>query len=281
MKKSVLITGCSSGIGAAAARVFSERGWNVAATMRNPAQGDALARLPGVEVFALDVTDRASVSAAVRQAQDAFGAIDVLINNAGYGAFGPFETASHDVIARQFDTNVHGVFNVTRAVLPGMRERKTGLIINVASVGGLTTFPLFSLYHATKFALIGFSESLGFELAPLGIRVKVVAPGGVATDFASRSMVRTFEGDGGAYADTIAKVSQGFAANRANYASSESLGQALFGAATDASAQTRYVVGADAEAILATRSTISDAQYVAAVQQRFGIAALQSSKPSS
>ena len=145
----------------------------------------------------------------------------------------------------------------------------------------LTTFPLFSLYHATKFALIGFSESLGFELAPLGIRVKVVAPGGVATDFASRSMVRTFEGDGGAYADTIAKVSQGFAANRANYASSESLGQALFGAATDASAQTRYVVGADAEAILATRSTISDAQYVAAVQQRFGIAALQSSKPSS
>src|SRR4051812_25150587 len=210
MKKSVLITGCSTGIGAAAARVFAENGWNVAATMRNPRDGEALKALPGVEVLPLDVTDEASVKAAVARTIVLFGAVDVLVNNAGYGTFGPFETASHAIIARQFDTNVHGVFNTTRAVLPSMRERGSGMIINVASVGGLTTFPMFSLYHATKFALVGFSESLGFELAPFGIQVKVIAPGGVSTDFAGRSMVPTFEGDGGVYAGTVAKVTAGF-----------------------------------------------------------------------
>lgn len=156
--------------------------------MRNPADGAALAELANVRVLALDVTDRASIEAAVQQA----GRVDVLINNAGYGVFGPFETASEEVIEKQFSTNVYGVFNVTRAVLPGMREQKSGVILNVSSIGGLITFPLFSLYHATKFALFGFSESLQYELAPFGIRVKVVAPGGVKTDFAGRSLVPTF-----------------------------------------------------------------------------------------
>ncbi len=212
MKKSVLITGCSSGIGAAAAKVFSDHGWNVAATMRSPEQGEALRALPGVKVLALNVTDKASIGAAVRQTLQDFGSIDALVNNAGYGLFGPFETASQEVIKRQFDTNLFGLFDVTRAVLPSMREHQTGVIVNVASIGGLTTFPMNSLYHATKYAVVGFSESLGYELAPFGIQVKVIAPGGVATDFAGRSMVRTFEGDGGAYAPTIAKVMAAFAA---------------------------------------------------------------------
>jgi len=271
--KTVLITGCSSGIGAAAAKVFSDAGWNVVATMRNPAQGEALSALPGVKVLALDVTDQASIHAAVAQTLAAFGAVDVLVNNAGYAVFGPFELASDEVIKRQFDTNVIGLFSMTKAVLPTMRAQKSGVIINIASVGGLTTFPMFSLYHATKFAVVGFSESLGHELAPLGIRVKVVAPGGVATDFGSRSMVRTYEGsDAGVYTDTASKTVHTFSLRPHGYTSSETLGEVIFGAATDASSQTRYVVGKDATTLLAERATLGDEAFITGLQQRFGLA---------
>jgi NAD(P)-dependent dehydrogenase (short-subunit alcohol dehydrogenase family) len=271
MKKSVLITGCSTGIGAAAAKVFSDHGWNVAATMRKPEQGEALSALPGVKVLALDVTDKTSIDAAVRQTLQDFGNIDALVNNAGYGLFGPFETASQDVIKRQFDTNLFGLFDVTRAALPGMRERRSGVIVNVASIGGLTTFPMNSLYHATKYAVVGFSESLGYELAPFGIQVKVIAPGGVATDFAGRSLMRTFEGDGGAYAPSVAKVMAAFNERRGSYSSSQSLGDAIYGAVTDGSKKTCYVVGEDAVGLLAMRKQAGDEAYSVELTKRFGL----------
>ncbi len=271
MKKSVLITGCSTGIGAAAAKVFSDHGWNVAATMRKPEQGEALSALRGVKVLALDVTDKTSIDVAVRQTLQDFGNIDALVNNAGYGLFGPFETASQEVIQRQFDTNLFGLFDVTRAVLPGMRERRSGVIVNVASIGGLTAFPMNSLYHATKYAVVGFSESLGYELAPFGIQVKVIAPGGVATDFAGRSLVRTFEGDDGAYASTIGKVMAAFNQRRDSYSSSESLGGAIYGAVTDGSKKTCYVVGEDAVGLLAKRKQAGDEAFAESLTQHFGL----------
>ena len=273
MKKSILITGCSTGIGAAAVKVFSDHGWNVAATMRNPAQGEALRAFPGVKVLALDVTDKASITTAVQQTLREFGGIDALVNNAGYGLFGPFETASQEVIQRQFDTNLFGLFDVTRAVLPAMRERRTGVIVNVASVGGLSAFPMNSLYCATKYAVVGFSESLGYELAPFGIQVKVIAPGGVATDFASRSLGRTFEDDGGAYAPSVAKVMAGFNERRisGSYSSSESLGVAIHGAVTDGSKKMCYVVGEDAVGLLAMRKQAGDEAFAAGLTQRFGL----------
>ena len=123
MTSTVLITGCSSGIGAAAVRRFAEAGWNVAATLRKPSSASFEQGTGCVEAFALDVTDPSSVDAAVGHALERFGQIDVLINNAGYGLFGPFESASREAISRQFQTNVEGVFDVTRAVLPSMRER--------------------------------------------------------------------------------------------------------------------------------------------------------------
>ena len=147
----------------------------------------------------------------------AFGHIDALINNAGYGLFGPFETADDADIEKQFATNLFGLFDVTRAVLPAMREQKSGVIVNVSSIGGLTTFPMNSLYHATKFAVVGFSESLNFELAPFNIRVKVVAPGGVSTDFAGRSLVTTFKDNNHPYAEAVGKTVAAFARNRARY----------------------------------------------------------------
>lgn len=266
----IFITGCSTGIGAATALHFAQQGWQVVATMRTPENGAALDH-PKVRVLPLDVTNRDSITAAVAATIADYGRIDVLVNNAGYGVFGPFETASDAVIERQFQTNLFGLFDVTRAVLPTMRAQGSGVIINVSSIGGLMAFPLFSLYHATKFAVFGFSESLQYELAPFGIQVKVIAPGGVKTDFASRSLVRTFENDQHAYADTVAKVATSFAQVRENYASSQSLAEAIYGAATDGDKRLRYVVGADAESYLTTRAQIGDAAFTEVVRQRMGL----------
>ena len=273
MASTVFITGCSSGIGAAAVRHFAAQGWNVAATLRQPAAASFEQGTGQVAAFALDVTDPASVDAAVQQALARFGAIDVLINNAGYGLFGPFETATPEVVDRQFATNVGGVLAVTRAVLPGMRERGSGVIINVASLTGLVAMPLYSLYAASKFAVVGFSQSLSHELAPFGIRVKVFTPGAVATDFSGRSLVRTFEGDGGPYADSVQKALAAFQANRGagNAQSAEQLAEALYGAATDGSAQVLYVTGDDAHAILKMRQELGDEALLAGVRQRFGL----------
>ncbi len=273
MSGTVLITGCSSGIGAAAVRRFAQQGWDVAATLRNPAAAHLEDGVGSVATYALDVTDQHSVDAAVGQTIERFGQIDVLINNAGYGLFGPFESATQDVIERQFQTNVYGVFAVTRAVLPHMRERAAGVIINVASLTGLVAMPLYSLYAASKYAVVGFSESLSHELAPLGIRVKVIAPGAVATDFSGRSLARTFDGDGGPYADSIRKVMGVFAANRGTSSAStpERLAQALYEAATDGSARVRYLVGDDATALMQARQDIGEEALLGAMRQRFGL----------
>lgn len=189
MPQTVFITGASTGIGRAAAVYFRDKGWIVAATMRAPSDHKDLAS-EKVHIFALDVTKPATIRPAVEGALHALGHVDVLVNNAGYGTFGPFEAATNEQIERQYATNVTGLMYVTREFLPHFRERHRGTIINISSVGGRATFPLFSLYHGTKWAIEGFSESLAFELEPFGIRVKVVEPGSIETDFSSRSLDR-------------------------------------------------------------------------------------------
>jgi len=185
--KTVLITGASSGIGRATAELFAERGWSVAATMRNPDASDLGSRSDRIRLFKLDVTDQASVDAAVADVIAAFGAIDVVVNNAGYGLMGPFEAQTDAQIRRQFETNLFGVLNVTRAVLPHMRERQSGRMVNVSSAAGRMTIPLYSMYSATKWALEGFSEGLWFELRQHNIKVKIIEPGMIRTDFFDRS----------------------------------------------------------------------------------------------
>lgn len=264
--QTALITGCSSGIGAAAARHFAAQGWAVAATMRDPAAGAALKDAGRVETLALDVTDKASIERAVGETIARFGRIDALVNNAGYGLFGPFETATDADIEKQFATNLFGLFDVTRAVLPAMRAQTSGVVVNVASIGGLMTFPMNSLYHATKFAVVGFSESLNFELAPFGVRVKVVCPGGVATDFAGRSLAKTFKDDGRPYADGVARTMAAFRRNQGRYSSAETIAEGLYAAATDGTRQIRYVLGDDAVAMAAGRAKMTDEQYVAYIE---------------
>lgn len=188
MPQTVLITGCSSGIGQATARHFARQGWNVAATVRNVALIDALAQPLNVATFELDVTKEHTIATAVDATMRRFGSIDVVVNNAGYGLFGPLEGANAEQFEAQFRTNVFGVTNVLRHVLPVMRKQRSGTVVNISSIGGRVATPLGSAYYASKFALEGLSESLRFELKPHGIRVKLIEPGHFKTGFMTRSL---------------------------------------------------------------------------------------------
>ena len=190
MSEVVLITGASTGIGKAAALYFHQRGWKVAATMRTPEKCDWAPADDRFFCVALDVTNTESIGAALSQVLQRFGGLDVLINNAGYGLVGPFEGTDPDQVRRQFETNVFGLMNVTRAALPHFRQKRGGSILNVSSVGGRVTFPLYSCYHSTKWAVEGFSESLQFELKPFNIKVKLIEPGAIKTEFYDRSQDR-------------------------------------------------------------------------------------------
>ena len=191
--KTFLNTGVSSGLGRAFAQGALDAGHRVIGTVRRPGDAEAFAALaPGrAYPLVLDVTDYAAIPAAVSEVEQQVGAIDVLVNNAGYGHEGVLEESSMDELQRQFAANVFGPVAMTKAVLPGMRERRSGHIVNVTSMGGFITMPGISFYCGSKFALEGISESLGKELAGFGIRVTALAPGQFRTDWAGRSMDRT------------------------------------------------------------------------------------------
>ncbi|MEO1522144.1 MAG: SDR family oxidoreductase, partial [Cyanobacteria bacterium J06633_2] len=187
MGKTILITGSSSGIGKATAKYFQERGWNVIATMRSPEKEAELTQLDNILVTRLDVQDSASIMTAVEAGIARFGKIDVLLNNAGYGAYGLLEATPVEKIKRQFEVNVIGLLETTQAILPHFRANRDGMIINISSIGGKMTFPLGTLYHGSKFAVEGLSEALSFEMEAIGVKVKVVEPGMIRTDFGGRS----------------------------------------------------------------------------------------------
>lgn len=187
-----LITGVSSGFGRALAEAIFEKGGKVAGTVRNtPAKAEFEKLAPGKAFgILLDVTDEAAVRRGVKEAEDKLGTIDVLVNNAGYGFEGALEEATLAQFRAQFEVNVFGAVAMTQAVLPQMRARHTGHIVNISSIGGLAAFPGLGVYHGSKFALEGISESLAKEVKHLGIRVTIVEPGAFRTDWAGRSMMR-------------------------------------------------------------------------------------------
>ena len=184
------ITGCSTGFGRELARLVLERGWRAAVTARNPAQVEDLVQAYGETAIALalDVTDAQQVGEAVRAVQERFGAIDVLVNNAGYGYLAAVEEGEDREVRAMFETNFFGLVALTRAVLPGMRARRSGCVVNISSIGGLASFPATGYYHATKYAVEGLSESLAQEVAPLGIHVVIVEPGPFRTNWAGPSI---------------------------------------------------------------------------------------------
>ncbi len=251
--QTVLITGTSSGIGRATVKYFSEKGWNVAATMRSPEKENELGKLPNVKLYKLDVLDSASIESAIQATIRDFGGLDVVVNNAGYGAVGIFEAATDTQIRRQFDTNVFGVMNVIRAILPHFREKRNGTIVNVTSMGGLITFPLYSVYHGTKWAVEGFAEALQFELRQFNIRVKNVEPGAIKTDFYERSM-DLFKKDGLTAYDNYQNIVYSKTQQVGETASGpEVVAKKIFKAATDTNYKLRYPVGGNAPVFLALR----------------------------
>jgi len=273
MKKTVLITGTSSGIGRAAAKYFAGNGWNVVATMRNPGAEAELVQLNDVRVIRLDVKDPDSIRRAIEEGIARFGRIDTLVNNAGFGQYGLFEAIPREKIQEQFDVNVFGVMDVTRAILPHFRKNKGGMIVNVSSGAGLFTLPMISLYCASKFALEGFSEALAYELGSQNIAVKLIIPhGGVSSTHFSERSDRDLAKDASLadYDDFVARTGESFARmTAARTTSSNDVAKIIYEAATDGTDRLRYPVGDDSRGFIKARQEMSDQDYVDFMRSRF------------
>lgn len=207
VSRTALVTGCSTGIGRAAALRLARAGHVVYATARRL---DAVADLQaaGCRTLALDVTDEASTSAAVARVVDERGAVDVLVNNAGYSQSGAVETIEMDALRRQFETNVFGLVRMCQLVLPGMREQRWGRIVNISSMGANFTFPGGGAYHATKYAVEALSDALRFEVKGFGVDVVVIQPGLIRTAFGDTAVASVAETDEGPYAAFNAAVAK-------------------------------------------------------------------------
>lgn len=273
MTKTVFITGCSSGIGRTTAKYFQERGWNVVATVRgNPSEDAELVGLENVLVAQVDVTEPDTVAAAMDAAIKQFGQIDVLINNAGFGAYGVLEATPIEKIRKQFEVNVVGLLSCTKAVLPHMRGRAQGTIINISSMGGKITFPLGTLYHGSKFAVEGMSEAMSYELDAIGIKVKLVEPGNIRSNFAETTLGNLdIDPSLTEYGPFLEKVMAGFEAAAAVSSEPTLVAEAIWQAATDQTDQMRYVVGLDAEQIIAARKSLEDREYLAVIREGMGL----------
>jgi NADP-dependent 3-hydroxy acid dehydrogenase YdfG len=271
MNKTILITGASSGIGKETAKLFHSKGWNVIATMRNPENETELKQLEQVLVTKLDVLDLDSIQKAFEAGIQKFGNVDVLLNNAGYGAYGPLEAFSRDKILRQFNTNVIGLLDVTKTVLPHFRQNKKGIIINISSIGGKMTFPLGSLYHGTKFAVEGISESLSFEAEEFGGQVKIVEPGMIATDFGGRSFDFCNDESMSEYQKIVGALMTAMPSMVANASPASLVAEVIFEAATDGKKQLRYTAGEDAKILIANRLQYDDATFIGGIKSQFGL----------
>lgn len=262
-KKTVLITGASSGIGLATALYFYEKGWNVVATMRNPEKRQTLLHEKGLpDILHLDVLDKSSIEKTLHEAVEKYPKIDVLVNNAGFAVFGPFEATTPDQISRQYQTNVFGLMEMTRSILPVFRRQKGGVLINVASMAGRIGFPLYSIYNSTKWAVDGFSEALYYELKALNIKVKIIEPGVIKTDFYDRSMsVADCSGLVEDYGPFLNKVMGPEASDKLNGSTPDLVAKVIYQAANDPGWQLRYTAGNDAWQIMLLRTLLPESLF--------------------
>jgi NAD(P)-dependent dehydrogenase (short-subunit alcohol dehydrogenase family) len=267
----VLVTGASSGIGRATVAACAARGWTVVATMRQPDAAGDLAAVPGVLVLPLDVTIPESVEAAVADVVTRFGRLDAVVNNAGFAVDGIFEGADDATIRRQFETNVFGLMRVTRAAIPVMRRQGRGTLVQVSSMGGRVTFPLYSIYHATKWAVEGFSESLAFELRPFGIRMRLVEPGAIRTDFYGRSREPIAAPAGAGYDDLVARCEAISLAGGKGGSGPELVAEMIIRALLDRRWRLRYPVAAPAPLLMALRKALPEAWFLRLIRRRYGI----------
>lgn len=271
--KTVLITGTSSGFGAACVHRFAADGWNVIATLRDPA---AAPDFPdSVLITRLDVQDRASIDAAVAEGIARFGAIDVLVNNAGFGLHGFFETTPRAKMIEQFEVNVFGLMDVTRAVLPQMRAQRSGAILNVTSGAGVFGLPMISLYAASKFAVEGFSESLMHEVAPFGITIKLIEPGGVTeTRFVQRAGAEAAAVEAiDDYAPLTSRAAEVFAAvsQSRSLGTADEVAEVIVQAARQGDDQLRHVATEGIKPWVTARREAGEAEYLAMMRKAVGL----------
>jgi short-subunit dehydrogenase len=260
MKKVALITGASSGMGKSTAHILHNQGYTVYGAARRTEEMNDL-KAKGMGVIALDLIDDASIVEAVNTILHKEGRIDILINNAGYGSLGAVEDVSLEEARRQFEVNLFGMARLTQLVLPGMREQKSGRIVNISSVGGKVYTPLGAWYHATKHAVEGWSDCLRLELKAFGIDVVIVEPGGIKTAWGQIALQHLKNTSGkGAYAGITNKVVATFekldAGNQLTDV--DVLGQTIAKAATGNNPKTRYVKGYMAKPAIAIRKWLGD-----------------------
>lgn len=272
MAPTALVTGTSSGIGHATAIALRDAGYTVFAGARSPDDLDRLAD-EGLRPVRLDVTDEPSMQAAVAAAEAGTGRVDLLVNNAGYGQMGPIEEVSIEQWRRQFETNVFGLVRLCQLVLPGMRQARSGRIVNVDSAGGEFTFPLAGAYSASKHAVESVSDALRFEVAPHGIAVVLIQPGMVDTPLAARTAAAIVAASGSAYADMTTRFAAAMRApaSLGGVIPPEEVAEAIVAAATADSAPTRVKVGAVAERMAAARRSLSDRDWDAMLAAQLGL----------
>lgn len=272
MIKTVLITGCSTGLGNTAARKFADEGWNVVATMRKPEQGLAAETPERILVTELDVTRPSSIEAAIVAGIGRFGKIDAVVNNAGVSILGLFEATPMNVIRNIFETNVFGTMNVIQAITPYFRRQGGGSIVNITSNMGFASNPLLAVYVATKHAIEGLSESLAYELESQNIFVKLVEPGAMrTTSFASNTMSASQDVSVPEayqpYYDHMMQLMMNYPFAPAD---ENQVAEQIYTAASDKSGRLRFLAGPDAEATARLRWTTSENTYMAAMQDLLG-----------
>jgi len=270
MTKTVLITGTSSGYGKTTAELFLERGWNVVATMRRPDPATIDHESERLKVVPLDVTDNSSIDRAIEAAIDAFGKIDVLVNNAGIGLASVLEVTPDSVIREIFETNTFGVMATCRAIIPHMREHKSGTIINVTSSASIAPMPLVAVYAASKCAADGFTESLAYELAPFGVKARVVAPGyAPTTNFTANGGPR-MEGLIPAHYGEFAQAAFGKMADYpTDFCRESEVADAVWQAANDPGRDVRFLAGADTKLVAGLRWETSESHYLDRMRAMF------------
>lgn len=279
MTKTVLITGCSTGLGNTAARKFADEGWNVIATMRKPDLRLAEEHPERIFVTELDVTEPATIQAAIAAGIARFGRIDAVVNNAGVSVLSIFEATPMHVIRGIFETNVFGVMNVIQAITPYFREQGGGTIVNITSNMGFASNPLLSVYVATKHAVEGLSESLSYELESQNIAVKLVEPGAMrTTNFASNTMAIARDvSTPQAYKPYFDHMLNSMMNYPFENADEKQVADQVYAAACDPSDRLRYLAGPDAEETANLRWSRSEEAYMAAMRDLLGQTAWRNS----
>ena len=272
-QKVAVVTGSSTGIGYETSLILARNGFLIYATMRNLNKSESIESITTKEnlpihIKQLDVTDDTSVKNAVEAISSETGRIDILVNNAGYGLNGAFEDLAMDEIKAQYETNLFGLIRTTQAVLPIMRRQKSGTIINISSGAGRFGFPGSSAYVSTKFAVEGLSESMSYELEPFGIKVVLVEPGVIKTNFVDGMVIAKKSQDPKSpYSQIIQKMATGFEEMMKNGSSPNLVAKVVLNAATNENPSLRYLAGNDVEQWLGSKRNMSDEEFYKMMKQ--------------